>query len=300
MFNGRYTADPAPDEGSEFGQAQYRLILPGYFESMQTGLLAGRFLSRDDEINARPHVVVDETLAQKAWPHGQAIGQQVWVRLAREMAAYEVVGVVRRQAEASLHELPRETIFFPNSAAGGLGGINDWVVRTEVQPLGIVPLIKQELAAMDAGLPLAKVRPMTDYVADAMARTRFALQLIAAFGAAALAIAAIGLYAVIHYAVQQRSAEVGVRMSFGARGDDIFGLFLRHGLLLAVFGVGIGIGAATALSRSIAGLLVGVTAQDPPTYAAAALLFISVAAAASLVPAWRAARIEPMQVLREA
>jgi putative ABC transport system permease protein len=181
-----------------------------------------------------------------------------------------------------------------------LGGVTDWVVRTEVEPLSIVPQVKRELAGMDAGLPLAKVRPMGDYVADTMARTRFALQLIAAFGAAALAIAAIGLYAVIHHAVQQRCAEVGVRMSFGARSEDIFRLFLRYGLVLALFGVSAGMIAAVALSRIISGLLVGVSAQDPPTYALTALLFVLIAAAASLVPAWRAARIEPMRVLREA
>jgi putative ABC transport system permease protein len=299
-FHGRYTSDAAPDENSEFAQAHYRLILPGYFEAMHTELLAGRHLNRDDEINARPYVVVDELLAKKAWPGEDAIGRQVWVRLGQEMTSFEVAGVVRHQAQDSLIEAPREIIYFPNGAAGALGGVTDWVVRTEVEPLSIVPQVKRELAGMDAGLPLAKVRPMGDYVADTMARTRFALQLIAAFGAAALAIAAIGLYAVIHHAVQQRCAEVGVRMSFGARSEDIFRLFLRYGLVLALFGVSAGMIAAVALSRIISGLLVGVTAQDPPTYAVTALLFVLIAAAASLVPAWRAARIEPMRVLREA
>ena len=299
-FHGRYTSDDAPDEDSEFGQAHYRLILPGYFETTQTELLAGRYLSRDDDVNARPYVVVDETLAQKSWPGEDAVGKQVWVRLAQEITPYEVAGVVRHQVQESLHEAPREVIYFANGAVGAFGGINDWVIRTDVEPLSIVPQVKRVLAAMDAGLPLAKVRPMRDYLADSMARTRFALQLIAVFGVAALAIAAIGLYAVIHYAVQQRRAEVGVRMSFGARGEDIFRLFLHYGLLLALIGVSTGVLAAVALSRSISSLLVGVTAQDPPTYILAALLFVLIAAAASVVPAWRASRIEPMRVLREA
>jgi putative ABC transport system permease protein len=105
---------------------------------------------------------------------------------------------------------------------------------------------------------------------------------------------------VIHHAVQQRRAEVGVRMSFGARGADIFRLFLRYGLALALFGVSAGIVASVGLSRTLSGLLVGVTPQDPPTYVLTALLFVLIAAAASFVPAWRAARIEPMRVLREA
>jgi putative ABC transport system permease protein len=299
-FHGRYTSDAAPDETSEFAQAHYRMILPGYFETMHTQLLAGRYLDRDDEINARPYVVVDDALANKSWPGDDAVGKQVWVRLGQEMTSFEVAGVVRHQVQDSLAEAPREIIYFPNGAGGAFGVINDWVVRTGVDVLSIVEQVKRELTAMDASLPLAKIRSMTEYVADSMARTRFALHLIAAFGVAALVIAAVGLYAVIRHAVQLRCAEVGVRMSFGARSADIFRLFLRYGLVLTVVGVGTGVIAAIALSRIIAGLLVGVSAQDPPTFVLVALLFVLVAAAASLVPAWRAARIEPMRVLREA
>lgn len=299
-FHGRYSSAEVVDETSDFSQAHYRVTLPGYFETTQSELLAGRFLNRDDEENARPYVVVDETLAQAAWPGEDPIGKRVWVRLTTpEMTAFEVVGVVRHQSQDSLHEVPRETIYFPNSSAAGIGGINDWVVRAAVEPLSLVPQVKAELAAMDPRLPLAKVRPMTGYVADAMARTRFALQLIGAFGAAALTIAAIGLYAAIHYAVRQRRAEIGVRMSFGAAGRDIFTLFLRYGAAMAAAGVVIGAVAAVGLSRGLGGFLVGVTANDPVTYGAAALFFALVALAASLVPAWRASLVQPMRVLRE-
>jgi ABC-type antimicrobial peptide transport system permease subunit len=215
------------------------------------------------------------------------------------MTSLEVVGVVRREAQDSLQEAPRETIYFPNGTAGAFGGTNDWVVRTTVDPLSIVPHVKQQLAALDARLPMAKVRPMRDYVADAMARTRFALQLIGTFGVAALAIAGIGLYAVIHYVVRQRRAEIGVRISFGAGSGDIFGLFLRYGMLLSAAGLLIGVVAAAAVSRSIGGLLVGVTAGDVPTYLVALLFFVIVALSATLLPAWRASRLEPMRVLRE-
>ena len=299
-FNGRYSAADTVDENSEYSQAQYRLVLPGYFEAMQAELLAGRFLTQDDNVNARPYVVVDDTMAKKAWPHENPIGQRLWVRInTPAMTSLEVVGVVRHQAQDSLHEVPREAIFFPNGTAGAFGGINDWVVRTDVEPLSIVPLVKRELATLDPRLPLAKVRPMSEYVTDAMSRTRFALQLMGAFGAAALVIAAIGLYAVIHYVVRQRRAEIGVRMSFGAERADIFNLFLRYGLGLAGVGLAVGAIAAAGLSRSLAGLLVNVTANDLPTYLAAALFFALIALAASFVPAWRAARLEPMRVLRE-
>lgn len=298
-FNGRYSPDAVADETSNFRQAQYRLILPGYFETMGLDLVTGRLLNRDDDENARPYVVVDETLAEKAWPGMNPIGRQIWVRVTQEMAQLEVVGVVRHEVQDSLHEVPRETIYFPNATAAGFGGINDWVLRTSVDPLSLVPQIKAELSAMDPRVPLAKVRPMTAYVADAMARTRFALQLIGAFGIAALTIAAIGLYAVIHYAVRQRRAEIGVRMSFGAGDKDIFVLFLRYGMVMAGTGLVIGAVAAVGLSRGLGGFLVGVAATDPVTYGAAALFFALIALAASLAPAWRASRVEPMRVLRE-
>ena len=299
-FHGRYSTADAVDDSSDFSQAHYRVVLPGYFETSGAELLTGRYLARDDDENARPYVVVDDALAQKSWPGEDPIGKRVWVRLTTpEMTSYEVVGVVRHQAQDSLHEAPRETIYFSNGIAGPVGGINDWVVRTSVEPLSLVPQIKRELAEIDARLPLAKIRPMGDYLSDAMSRTRFALQLIGTFGAAALVIAAIGLYAVIYYVVRNRRAEIGVRMSFGAGGNDIFRLFLRYGLALAAAGLGIGALAAVGLSRSISGFLVGVTATDLPTYVATAAFFALIALAASLVPAWRAARVEPMRVLRE-
>lgn len=299
-FNGRYSAAETVDESSDFSQAQYRVVLPGYFETMGSELLAGRYLDRDDEVLGRPNVVIDETLAAKAWPGENPIGQRVWVRVTtQDMTSLEVVGVVRRETQDSLQEAPRETIYFPNGTAGAFGGTNDWVVRTMVDPSSIVPQVKQELAALDARLPIAKVRPMRDYVTDAMARTRFALQLIGTFGVAALAIAGIGLYAVIHYVVRQRRAEIGVRMSFGAGSGDIFGLFLRYGMLLSAAGLLIGVVAAAGLSRSLGGLLVGVTSGDVATYLFALLFFVVVALSATLLPAWRASRVEPMRVLRE-
>jgi putative ABC transport system permease protein len=298
-FNGRYSADATVDETSSFRQAQYRLVLPGYFETMGLDLVAGRTLTRDDDENARPYVVVDETLAQKAWPGLDPLGRRVWARLGQEMSQHEVVGVVRHEVQDSLHETPRETIYFPNRAAGGFAGINFWALRTAVAPSSLVPQVKAELAAMDPRVPLADVRPMRDYLADAMSRTRFALQLVGAFGVAALVIAAIGLYAVVHYAVRQRRAEIGVRMSFGAAGRDIFALFLRHGLALAASGLLLGGLAALGLSRGLGSFLVGVSAHDPLTYVAAAVLFALVALVASVLPSWRASRVQPMRVLRE-
>jgi putative ABC transport system permease protein len=243
--------------------------------------------------------IVDDVLVAASWPGEDPIGKQVWVRLnAPEPVPLEVVGVIRRQLQDNLHEAPRETIYFTAGSSNQFG-VNSWVLRSTVAQETLLPLVRRELAALDAGLPLVRVRPMQDFVSGAMARTRFALQLIGAFGVAAVLIAAVGLYAAIHFLVRQRRAEIGVRMSFGARPADIFRQFLRQGLGLAAMGIGIGLVAAFALSRLLAGLLVNVTPTDPATFLAIAAGFLAIALVASSIPAWGAARVNPMTVLRD-
>jgi putative ABC transport system permease protein len=298
-FHGRYATEQPTGEDTAYRQANYRVVLPGYFDTMRTPLLAGRHLTRDDEINERRIAVVDDVLAAASWPGEDPIGKQVWVRLNDpEPVPLEVVGVIRRQLQDNLHEAPRESVYF---TAGGTGqfGVNAWVLRSAVAPESMLPLVRRELAALDPGLPLAQAQTMDSFVSAAMQRTRFALQLIGAFGLAALFIAAVGLYAAIHFLVRQRRAEIGVRMSFGARPADIFRQFLRHGLMLAAAGIGVGVTAAFALTRALGGLLVNVTPTDPATYVTIAAFFLVIALIASSIPALAAARVHPMTVLRD-
>ncbi|HUG97660.1 MAG TPA: ABC transporter permease [Gammaproteobacteria bacterium] len=298
-FSGRYASVQPTGEDTAYRQANYRLVLPGYFETMRTPLLAGRHLTRDDEINERPVAIVDDVLAAASWPSEDPIGKQVWVRLnAPEPVPLEVVGVVRRQMQNNLHEAPRESIYFTAGSTGQFG-VNAWVLRSALAPDALLPLVRRELAALDAELPLVRVQPMQAFVTAAMARTRFALQLIGAFGVAALLIAAVGLYAAIHFLVRQRRAEIGVRMSFGARPADIFRQFLRHGMLLAGIGIAIGLAAAVWLAHTLSGLLVNITPTDPATYVVIAMMFVAIALVASSVPALGAARVNPITVLRE-
>jgi predicted permease len=299
-FHGRYaTEQPTGEDTTAYRQANYRVVLPGYFETMRTPLLAGRHLTRDDELNERRVAVVDDVLAAASWPGEDPIGKQVWVRLnAPEPVPFEVVGVIRRQLQDNLHEAPRESIYFTAGSSGQFG-VNAWVLRSDLGAEALLPLLRRELAALDPGLPLVQAQPMNTFVAAAMARTRFALQLIGAFGVAALVIAAVGLYAAIHFLVRQRRAEIGVRMSFGARPADIFRQFLRHGLVLAAVGIAIGLAAALALSHTLSGFLVNVAPTDPVTYVAIAAGFLVVALLASSIPALRASRLNPMTVLRD-
>ena len=298
-FNGRYTTEASANDDTEYRQADYRFVIPEYFESMQTRLVMGRFNNLDDEQNARPNVLVDRTLAETAFPNDNPIGKQIWIRLgAPQPVPITIVGVVEHQANESLHESGRETIFLPSKYGGVFGGVNSWMIRTSVPPLSVLPQIKNLVSGMDKDLPVARVSTMADYVDTAMAPTRFAMRLIGAFGISALVLASIGLYAVLAYLVRQRRSEIGVRLSFGAKPAHIFKLFLKQGLLLAFMGLGVGIVAALGLGQSMSSLLVGITAVDPMTYMSIATLFVLVAIAACLFPAWRATRVDPMEVLR--
>jgi predicted permease len=281
--------------------AHFRIVMPGYFETMRTPLLAGRLPTIDDDVAGRRIAVIDSLLAAR-FPGGDAVGKQIWFNffgsLGTESVPHEVIGVVQRQAQDPPHVTPRETIYILPGAAGILV-MNTWIVRTSIAPEDLVPLVRNELAAQDPALPVAAVRSMQSFVDDTAARTRFALQLFGAFGLIALAIAAVGLYAAIHFVVRQRRGEIGVRMSFGARPAQIFTMFLRQGLVLAAVGLAVGGAVAFALTHTVSAFLFNVTPTDPVTYTAVGGFFALIVLAATSLPALAAARTSPMTVLRE-
>ena len=174
-----------------------------------------------------------------------------------------------------------------------------WTVRTAVDPLSLVNAVRGEVEAINSGIPLTDVRSLRSYVDTARAPTRFALILIVIFGATALILASVGLYGVLSYTVRQRTAEIGIRMAFGAQPGAILGLVVKYGMRLSVVGLGVGLVASFALTRFLTSLLVDVPATDPLTYGAMAILFLGVAALASYLPALRATRVDPMVALRE-
>jgi len=298
-FNGRYGTEEALGDESQYRQAAYRIVLPGYFETMGTRLLAGRTFTRADNADSASVAVVDELLAQRTWPGESPIGKRFLVRLFSDEPVFvEVIGVVEHQRAEDLAADGRETVFFVDRWAGGFGALT-WAVRSEVPAQRLVPLVRNEVAALDPQLPLADVRPMQSIVSDAMGGTRFAFVLIGVFGVTALVLAAVGLYGVLAYVVRQRTAEIGVRMAFGAEPGSILRLVLNQGLLLTLIGLVVGVVAALGLTRFMASLLVGVRPTDPVTYGAITLVFIAIAAIATLVPAWRATRVDPVVALRQ-
>jgi putative ABC transport system permease protein len=298
-FHGRWGLQEALTNPQAFRQANYRVVSESYFETLGITLLDGRAFSRADIQDSAAVVIVDEQLAAIAFPGRSAVGERILIRLTTADPVWvEIVGVTTRQRHESLAEAGRETVFFTDQYAG-FDGTMPWFVRTTGDPLSIVGSVRRELAAIDPAIPLSNVRPLEDYVTEAMGPTRFTLTLVAAFAAIALVLAVIGLYGVLAYAVKQRTAEIGVRMAFGARESTILRLVVGQGLYLSAVGTALGLIGALALTRLLGSLLVGVTATDPRTYAGITALFLAVATAASLVPALRAARVQPMSALRE-
>lgn len=296
-FGSRYAPDLAGFEDGSARQAQYRLVYPGYFETLGTQVLAGRALTQADQDGARNYVVVNEALSNRAWPGESALGKTLFIRRGDrpEGIATEVVGVVEHQAVQNLREDPIEVVYFPSSFAGSIGfftGVT-WTVRTQGDPFDARLPIEQVLADLDADIPLTNVEMLQTRVEEATAKMRFSSTLLSLFGLLALVLAVVGLYGVLAYRVRQRLPELGVRLAFGATAGRIFSLVLRQGLLLVGVGLGIGTLLALAMTRALTDQLVGLSASDPLTYLTIIVLFALVAAIACTVPALRATRADP-------
>jgi len=209
-----------------------------------------------------------------------------------------VIGVVGHQRHASLAVPGPEAIFILNGH-GGHGAAARWAVRTAGDPIDLVPAVRAAVAQIDPRAPLAEVQPMTAFVDKAMAPVRFTSTLIGIFAVIAVLLAAIGLYGVLSTIVRQRTAEIGMRMVFGAQRGTILQLIVGEGLRLSVAGIGLGLIAAAMVTRVMTTMLVGVTPTDPVTFLAIVVLFVGIAMLASWLPARRASRLDPMNALRE-
>jgi putative ABC transport system permease protein len=285
----------------------FRIVTPGYFETMRLPLVAGRYFDARDAANANPVAVVDETLARRFWPNEDPLGK----RISFENRGTpddprpnwrEIVGVVRHVRHYRL-----ETESFVEAYAP-FDQLPIWmqkrrpamslVARTAGDPLALAAAVRGEVRGLDPEVAVFGVNTMNGVLSGAVAQRRVSTWLLAAFAAVALVLAIVGVYGVLAYAVAQRTREIGIRMALGARGSDVLRMVLGQGMLLALAGVGIGICGALLLTRLMTGLLYGVSAADPAVYGAVALLLVAVALLACLVPARRAAKVDPMVALR--
>jgi predicted permease len=275
-----------------------------YFGVVGTPVVAGRAFSERDREDAPGVAVVNETFAKRYWPGQDPLGRRI--RLASGLANglagsdapwLEVVGVARDGKYRMYFEAPQPYVYLP--AAQRYRGDMTLVVRTDADPAGVVAALRREVAALDAEVPLFGVRTMEEFLRDrTFAGPRLVSSLLSVFGLLGLTLAAVGIYGVMAYSVGQRTREIGVRMALGARRGDVVAMILRKGLILAALGVAAGTLAALALTRVMSGLLYGVSASDPLTYAGVAGLLALVALAACLIPARRASRVDPMVALR--
>ncbi len=293
----------AEDEYSA-NKADYKSVVPGYFEAMGIELVSGRvLLPSDNEREALRVAVIDSRLAERAFGDEDPLGKELMLdhfndeTFSMERAQVQVVGVVAPVRSQSLAAEGRETVYVPYVYNSFLPPT--FTVRTVGDPAPLMESIRGALNQLDPDVPMADFATLESHVRDAMAETRFMLALIGSFAFLALILASLGLYGVISYSARQRTREMGVRVAFGAGGPDVLRLVLGQAMAVAGAGVVLGLVVAVAASGVVESLLVGVSKTDPLTYVGVPVLLLAVALAASWVPARRAARVDPVVALRD-
>jgi putative ABC transport system permease protein len=297
--NVRWGTEAALTNPALFQQADFRQIQPNYFTVMKTALVDGRWFDDADNVPGLRRTVIDNVLAAKAFPGEKAVGKRIFARTGGpEPEPFDIIGVVRHQRSSSLAADGRETMYVTDGLFG-FGNTNNWIVRTSGEPLSLTPAVRAAIKETNPRFVITNLRTYDVLVGQARAPTRFALACIGVFAVVAAFLAGIGLYGVLSTLVRQRTAEIGVRMAFGASGSSILQLVAGQGLKLSALGIGIGLLAAFAVTRVMSTMLVGVSPTDPLTFAAIAAFFLAVTALACWIPARRAARLDPVQALRE-
>ncbi len=274
------------------------VALPGYFETMGIRLLRGRSFDERDGLPGTPAVaVVNETFAKRHLPPGNPVGRRVRFGGGGEDDPWmTVVGVTADVRHESLAADPEAGLFLPYNQAPA--SAMTLVVKTGSSPLSLTEPIRRAVASMDRDLPLFSVRTLEQVMARSIWQSRLFTWLIGVFGGVALLLAAVGIYSVIWYSVTQRAREMGLRIALGAASGQIHWLIVRQGLSVTLVGLVIGLGGAAAMARVLRAWLQGVGSTDPATYATVSIVLVGAASAACLIPARRAARIDPMTTLR--
>lgn len=254
-------------------------------------------------------VIINEAFAKKYWQQEDPIGHSVTIGKGLgpdfEEPPREIVGIVGNVRENGLQDSNQGVMYVPaGQVADGLTQLANrviplsWVVRTSQEPATLTSAVQHEFLSMDAQLPVSKFRTMDAVISEATARQNFNMLLLTIFAGVALLLAALGVYGLMSYSVEQRTPEIGIRIALGASGSDILRMVIGRGLLLAGLGLGIGLAAAFGFTRLISSLLFGVKANDPVAFAAVVVTLAMVALMAVYIPARRAMRIDPLIALR--
>ncbi len=275
----------------------FRIGTADYLQTLRVTLLEGRLLDARDSANAPSAIVVNETLVRRYLPGQPALGRQI--RFTPNEPIFTIVGVVKDVLERGFQTEPKPGVYVTAAQGPRFFPTVNLMVRVGNNPLGYAPAVQRIIRSVDPDQPIRLVRPMTEVIALTIGDRRQQTTLLVAFGSLALVIAAIGLYGLLAQAVSARAREIGIRMSLGATGRSVMRMVLSRGIALTAAGVGFGAVLAWSVTRAMGTLLYGVTPTDPLTFALVAAMLAAVSAAACAIPAARAARVDPMLVLRE-
>jgi putative ABC transport system permease protein len=276
--------------------AELRIVSPNYFRAMGIPLKKGRAFTEQDTKDTQKVVIVNEAFAQRYWPNEDALGKRIEVGIGEDFKS-EVIGVVGNVKHRGLdQETPPEV--YVSYLQNTLWPVMNLVVKTSSDPLSLVPSVRQDIQAVDREQPIFNIKTMDQLVSDSVGPRRFNALLLVLFAAVALILAAVGVYGVMSYSVTQRTHEIGIRMALGAQPSDILKLVLRHGMIVILIGITIGLAVAFSLTRVISSLLFGVESTDLLTFVTLPLLLVVIAFLACYIPAHRAARVDPLLALR--
>jgi len=290
---------------SEQPEVSVREVTPGYFDAMRIPLLEGRRIQDSDTANSNAVVVISKAMAQQFWPNQSPIGHHLKLTFFpdRERTVVGVVGDVKQHGLDTTSGIA--TLYWPRAQVGD-SAQGPWrafgtslVVRTSTPPQNLAPTITKAIAEVNGNIPVDNVITLEDFIGSTLTQRSFNMQLLAIFGALALFLCTIGIYSVLAYSVKRRMREIGLRLAFGAGFKDVVSLVIVQGMKPTLVGVGIGLVAAFALGRVAASLIYGVSVRDLATYTAATVVIVFVSFAASLIPALRATRVDPLTVLHD-
>ena len=290
---------------AEQPEVAVRMISSGYFHDMRIPILKGRDFSASDIRSAPAVVLISQAMAKRFWPNEDPVGKHLTMSFYPGVSR-EVIGVVGDVKLYGLSDVdPSAILYFPLNQVG-TSSLGAWeafgmslVVRTQSNPGSVAGSVTNAIHEIDDTQPVTDVITMDDMATESISPQRFNMMLLAAFAGLALVLAAVGIYSVISYGVKRRVREIGIRMALGAQIQDVLRMIVIEGMRPTLIGVGIGLAGALALGRVLQSLIYGVKASDPMTFGVVSLLLGSVAFFASIVPAYRATKVEPMKALRD-
>jgi predicted permease len=299
-----------PLTGAFHAFAGWTFVSPGYFEAFNIPLIRGRTFTDRDDAGAPGVVIINAAMARRFWPNDDPLNGQLIVGRSmrpeyKEDPVRQIIGIVGDVRDQGLNRPPRPAMYVPIAQVpDGVTMLNvrllplTWIVRTTPDPHSLTRRIEAELSAASGGLPVTRIRSMDEVAAESIARTRFNMLMMTAFGLSALLLAAIGVYSIMAFSVRQRTREIGIRRALGAESSQLRHMVLRHGMKLSLIGVAAGLISAFGVARLLAAHVFGVTIYDPLVFVSVPLLLSAVALMAVWLPARRATLVDPTVALR--